>query len=236
MFRDGFSLVTLGAALCAGMLAPSLRAEPLKKQPSAVNKNPGSPSVQVEDLHPFTRFAYIPADSDLNSIRFENAKTLVIPTKITWTTDTDYCSELALFRDPGGSMECRRMRAGSHTTAYEITYTYRGQALASDEYGFGRSLFQVYFRPDELVSTLRSALANRKLSREEKASYFKVSTSRKQVQQLVIDEGNSALCDTVLLDGVWISADPNCRERIKYKVVTTPSDYVAVRIDPISPP
>ena len=236
MFRDGFSLVTLGAALCAGMLTPSLRAEPLKKQTSAVNKSPGSPSVQVEDRHPFTRFAYIPVDSDLNSIRFENAKTLEIPTKIRWTTDADYCSELTLFRDPGGSMECPRVRAGSFTTAYKITYTYRGQPLASDEYGFGRSLFQVYFQPDELVSTLRSALANRKLSREEKATYFKVSTFREHVQQLVIDEGNSAFCDTVLRDGVWIPAGPNCQDRIKYKVVTTPSDYVAVRIDPIPAP
>lgn len=133
-------------------------------------------------------------------------------------------------------MECPRRRTGSLTAAYEITYSYRGQGLASDEFGIGYFVFQVYFRPDELVSTLRRALVNRELSRTEKASYFKVTTSREHVQQVVIDEGKSALCDTVLLDGVWISADPNCQERIKYKVITTPSDYIAVRVDPVPAP
>ena len=61
MFRDAFALVTLGAALCGGLLSPSLRAEPLKKQAGAVNNHPGSLRVQVEDLRPFSRFAYIPA-------------------------------------------------------------------------------------------------------------------------------------------------------------------------------
>jgi len=192
--------------------------------------------VQAEDLHPFTRVVYISADTDLNTIRFEKANSVKLPTKITWTTDTDYCAELTLFRDPGGSMECPRRRTGSLTAAYELTYSYRGQGLASDEFGIGYFVFQVYFRPDELVSTLRRALVNRELSRTEKASYFKVTTSREHVQQVVIDEGKSALCDTVLLDGVWISADPNCQERIKYKVITTPSDYIAVRVDPVPAP
>ena len=133
-------------------------------------------------------------------------------------------------------MECPRRRAGSLTAAYEITYSYYGQELASDEFGIGYLVFQVYFRPDELVSTLRSGLANRKLSRAEKASYFRVTTSREHVQQVVIDEGKSRLCDTVLLDGVWISADPTCQQTVMYKVITTPSDYIAVRVDPVLAP
>lgn len=229
MFRDGVTLVTLGVALCGGLLSPSLRAEPLKKQTSVV-------SVQVEDLHPFTRFAYIPADTEMWTIRFEKANTVKVPTKITYTTDTNCRPELTLFRDPGGSMECPRMRAGSPTVAYEITYSYRGQELASDEFGLGYFLFQVYLRPNELVSTIRSALANRKLSRAEKASYFKITTSREQAKRVVIDEGQSAFCDKMLTDGVWTSIDPNCLERINYKVITTPSDYIAVRVDPVLAP
>jgi hypothetical protein len=236
MFRDAARLVTLGAVLCGGLLGPLLRAEPLKKQTSVVNNSPVSPSVQVEDLHPFTRLAYIPADTDMRTIRFEKVNTVKVPTKITYTTDTNYCAELAFLRDPGGSMECPRRRAGSLTTAYEVTYSYRGQPLASDEYGIGYLVFQVYFRPDELVSTLRSVLASRKLSRAEKASYFKVTTSREHVQQVVIDEGQSTLCDKMLVDGVWSNASPNCQERIKYMVITTPSDYIAVRVDPVPAP
>ena len=236
MFRHALSLVTFGAALCGGLLSLSLRAEPPKQQTSAVNNSPTSLSVQVEDLRPFTRFAYIPASSDLNTLRFEKAKAVELPTRITWTTDTDYCAELALIRDPGGSMECPRRRAGSLTAAYEITYSYYGQELASDEFGIGYLVFQVYFRPDELGSALRTALYNTKLSRAEKASYFKVTTSREYVKQVVIDEGKSALCGTVLLDGVWVSAEPNCRERIKYRVITAPADYIAVRVDPVAAP
>ena len=235
MFRDALTRVTLGAALCGGLLSPSLRAEPLEKQSRAAS-SPVSLGVQVEDLHSFTRLAYIPASSDLKTIRFEKAKIVELPTKVTWTTDTEYCAELAIFRDPGGSMECPRRRTGSLTAAYAITYSYRGQELASDEFAIGHLVFQVYFRPDELGSTLRSALANRGLSRAEKASYFKVTTSRENVQQVLIDTGKSALCDTVLLDGVWISAGPDCQERIEYKVITTPSDYIAVRVDPVPAP
>lgn len=236
MFRDTVRLVTFGAVLCGGLLSPFLHAGPLKKPTAALNNDPVSLKVQVEDLRPFTRLAYIPAGSELTTIRFEKAKTVEVPTQVTYTTDTNYCAELAFLRDPGGSMECPRRRAGSLTTAYEITYSYRGQELASDEYGFGYSLFQVYFRPGELVSTLRSALANKKLSRAEKASYFKVTASREHVRQVVIDEGKSTLCDTVLMDGVWTPASPNCQDRINYKVITTPSDYIAVRVDPIPAP
>jgi len=118
----------------------------------------------------------------------------------------------------------------------KITYSYHGQELASDEFGIGHFVFQVYLRPDELVSSLRNALANRKLNRAEKASYFKVSTFREYIQQVVIDEGKSTLCDTVLLDGVWISASPDCQERIKYKVISAPADYIAVRVGPVPAP
>lgn len=234
MFRDDFTLVTLGAVLCGGLLSSSLRAGPInKRQTSVVINEPSGLSVQVEDLRPFTRFAYIPAGSDLSTITFEKAKTVDVPTQIRYTTETNYCAELTLFRDPGGSMECPHRKAESPTTAYQVTYSYRGPELASDEYGLRHFLFQVYFRPDELVSAVRSALANRKLSRVEKASYFTVRTYREDLRQVVVDEGQSNFCDTTLVDGVWTRTDPNCQERINYKTLATPSEYITVRVDPI---
>ena len=233
MFRDGFTLVTLGAALCGGVLSTSLRAEPLHKQSSAVNNDAIGSRVQVEDLQPFTRVAYIPAGSDLITIRFEEAKKVDAPTKIRYTTDTNYCAEVMLFRDPGGSMECPSRETESPTAAYELTYSFRGQELASDEHGLSHFVFQVYFRPDELGSDVRRALSNRKLSRAEKASYFTVRTYREDVRQVVVDEGQSNFCDTKVLDGVWTRTDPNCQDRISYRTITTPSDYITVRVDPI---
>jgi hypothetical protein len=233
MFRDGFTLLTLGALLCGGLLSSSLHAEPLHKQPSGVNNALAGLRVQVEDQHPFTHFAYIPAGSDLTTIRFEKATTVEVPVKIRYTTDTNYCAELALFRDPGGSMECPSRKTESATTAYEVTYSFRGEELSSDEFGLRHSLFQVHFRPDELVSIVRNALSNRKLSRAEKASYFTVRTSRGYMRQVVIDEGQSNFCETTLRDALWTLADPNCQDRINYKTITTPSDYITVRVDPI---
>jgi len=78
MFREGLTLVSLGAALCGGLFSPSLRAEPLDKQ---THSAPIGLVVQVEDRYPFTHFAYIPAGSDLSSIRFEKAIMLVVTIK-----------------------------------------------------------------------------------------------------------------------------------------------------------
>jgi hypothetical protein len=52
MFRDGFTVVTLGAILCGALPGPSssLRAEPPQKQASAVDNNP---TVKAQDLDPF---------------------------------------------------------------------------------------------------------------------------------------------------------------------------------------
>jgi len=233
MFRDTVRLVTFGAVLCGGLLGPFLHAGPLKRPTGALNNDAVSLKVQVEDLRPFTRLAYIPAGSDLTTIRFEKATTVEVPVKIRYTTDTNYCAELALFRDPGGSMECPSRKTESATTAYEVTYSFRGEELSSDEFGLRHSLFQVHFRPDELVSIVRNALSNRKLSRAEKASYFTVRTSRGYMRQVVIDEGQSNFCETTLRDALWTLADPNCQDRINYKTITSPSDYITVRVDPI---
>jgi hypothetical protein len=232
MFQNRFALVILGAILCTGLLTSSVRSEPLNKRSRLVKNE--ELRVQVEDLHPFTRFAFIPADSDPRTIRFEAAKEIEVPTKIRYTTDLNYCANVTLFRDPGGSMECPFSVTESPTAAYEVIYSFGGQELASDEYGLRHFRFQVYFRPGELVSDVRSALSNRKLSRAEKGSYFTVTTSRGAVQQVVIDEAQSSLCNSIPVDANWVRTDPNCQERINYKTITTPSEYITVRVDPIA--
>jgi len=234
MFRHGFSSLTLGALLCGGLLGSCFRAQAADNETGVVTYDPSSLKVQVQDLHPFTHFALLPAGSDVRTIRFENAKTVEVATKIIYTTDTDYCAELA-FRDPGGSTYCQRMQTESPTAAYEITYSFRGQPLASDEYGNTHFTFHVYFRPEDLAPEVRNALSTRKLGRAETAGYFTVTTSRETIQRVVIDETRSNFCDAILRDGSWTLADPDCLDRISYKTITTPSDYISVRVDPVSP-
>jgi hypothetical protein len=234
MFRHGFTLVTLGALLCGGLLGSCFRAQAADNETGVVIDDPSSLKVQIEDLHPFTHFALIPVGSDVSTIRFENAKTVKVPTKIIYTRDRDYDAEVA-FRDPGGSMYYPRMQTESPTTAYEITYSFRGQLLASDEYGARYSVFHVYFRPNELAPEVRKALSARKLGRTETADYFTVKTSREAVQRVVIDETRSSFCDAIVRDGLWTQTDPDCLDRINYKTITTPSDYITVRVDPVWP-
>ena len=152
---------------------------------------------------------------------------------MTFETNANYCQEVELFRDPGGSMFCPQEKAGSPTTAYEATYSFDGLPMASDEFGGTYYLFHIYFRPEELASYVRNALKNRKLSRAEKATYFRVSTSRENVRRVVIDEEQSEFCETTHLFGHFHPIDRNCREKIVYKTITTPSDFIAVRVDPI---
>jgi hypothetical protein len=86
-------------------------------------------------------------------------------------------------------MYCPAKRGESPAPAYEVTYSFTGQPLASDEYGNGYSTyqFQVYFRPEELTLALRRTLSAGKPNRAELASYFKVTTARLPVQARVID-------------------------------------------------
>jgi hypothetical protein len=232
MFRDGFTVVTLGVILCGVPPGPSssLRAEPPEKQASAVGNNP---TVKAQDLDPFNRVAYIPASSDPSTIRFEKAKSVEVPTKIIYTADAHYCAELAMFREPGGSRHCPKGRKGSPTPAFEVTYSFHGPALASDEFGHTHSQFHILFRPDELSPQVQSALLDKKVSREQKASYFTVKTSRDYVPRVVIDEGQSRLCETThMIGGHWHPIDPTCKDEIVYKTVTKPSGYLKVKVDP----
>ncbi len=229
MFRNGVTLVTFGAVLCVELLGASLRATALDKQTDAIN----DPSrVRVEDVNPFTHSTYIPASTDPSTIRFEKAHQVKVTTRIRYTWDKEYCSELA-FREPGGSRVCPSVRTEARATAFEVTYSYLGQPLAAEEDGNRYFTFQVYFRPDELPPNVREAFAARKLSRKEAAGYFAVTTSRELVHHVAIDETGSRFCGATLRDGTWTQTDPNCQERIKFKSITTPSEYLAVKVDPV---
>ena len=195
--------------------------------------DPGSLKVKVEDLQPFTHVTYIPVGSDLNSIRFENVKVVAIPTQVRTTMDPHYCDQL-IYRDPGGSMFCPSSQFETPATAYKVTYSYRGAPLASDEYASDHFNFDVYFQPNELAPEVRKAVAEGNLNRADMAGYFTVKTSSLTRQALVMDPSQSRLCDRVLMDGVPTPASKSCQDQTQYKTVTTASDYVAVRVDPVS--
>jgi hypothetical protein len=184
-----------------------------------------------EPLQSFTHVARIPADFDTGSIRFQKAKIVQIPTTIEYTTNPEYCKDLA-FRDPGGSMYCSYARTGTPATAYELTFSVVGRPLASDEYGNRNFTFELYFRPDELASDVRWAISNGKRSRSDVAGSFKVSTTREPVRTIVVDETESHFCAGNYLDGSWTTSDAKCMDQVHYKAVTVPSDYITVRIDP----
>ena len=167
MRRCRYILVSLEAALCGGLLI-----SPAGSQ--AAGKNASTVKVQVAALYPYTHLAYIAAGTDLTTIRFENARLIHIPTKIRYSTDTRQCMQAA-FREPGGSMYCPYAETASPEAAYEITYSYHGPPLASDEHGQENFTFQVYFRPGELSPEARQAVAGKKPSRAKAAGYFRAT-------------------------------------------------------------
>jgi len=188
---------------------------------------------QIKDLHPFTHLASIPASSDQAKIKLEKVKATRVFTKERSAIDPTYCKDLP-FRDPGGSMYCPYTEDVSPAPAYEVTYSFKNQPLASDEYGNRYFTFQVHFRPEELSPGLRRALSIGKMKRSELATYFNVVTSRPPVRAAVIDEANSSFCDGNYIDGNWVQTDPACKDKVNFKTVTRPSDYITVQVDPVS--
>jgi hypothetical protein len=190
---------------------------------------------RIEDFDPFTHLASIPAGSDPASIRFEKVRATKVATERESTMDPGYCRDLQ-FRDPGGSAYCPSVREKSLSRAYEVTYSFTGQPLASDEYGNPHFTFQVYFRPEELPPALRTALSAGKVKRAEVAAYFRLATSRPPVSAVVLDEAHSSFCGGTYVDGNWIKKNPNCRDQVSFKTLSVPSDSIAVHVEPVSPP
>jgi len=226
MIQLKLSPVRLGVLLCGGLLVPSLpAAEPVEATATV-------PQAQTEDAHPFTHLAYIPANSELGTIRFEGIKRVNVPARIEHVADAHFCAELA-FSDPGGSLFCPYTRTESVTAAYAVTYSFTGQPMASDEFASRRFALEVYFRPDELAPEVLQAVSARKPDRTEMAGYFAVKTYREPVHRVVIDSARSSLCPGSYRDGVWTHNDQSCQDDIHYTAITTPSDSVTVRVDSV---
>lgn len=188
----------------------------------------------TQELRPFTHFSRIPADSDPATIRLEKVRSVRVPQLVQYTADAAYCRDMA-FRDPGGSMYCPERRTIGTAAAFEATYSYIGQPLASDEYpAAGRSTFQVYFRPDELASEVRAAIETGKWKATYLAEYFMLHTDPERVHRAVIDESQSKFCDGNFVDGNWTHTDRACRDQIAYTTATVLSGYLTVKVDPIS--
>jgi hypothetical protein len=178
--------------------------------------------------------AYIPQGSDVSSIRFEGIRRVEIATRTTSASDAAYCAQLQ-FRDPGGSMYCPQVKVESRATAFEVTYSFLGQPMASDEFGNGRFRFHVYFDPAELTSEMREMASARRAERKFAAEMFSVKISGEPVRRVVIDDRRSSFCDGNYIDGAWTHTDSKCVDRVEYRTISAPSDYVAVRIDAVQP-
>jgi hypothetical protein len=186
--------------------------------------------VEITDLQPFTHAAEIPVGSQTSSIRIEGIKLVKIATKRRTVTNEAYCNQP--WAEPGGSMFCQRTADESPVPAYRVTYSYRSQPLASDEYGNPHFDFSVYFRPDEISPRLRELVASGKVRRAELAELFDIATSRERVQEIVIDQAKSTLCDGNYVDGNWVHADRKCEDNIAYRRVSMPSSYIRVEVNP----
>lgn len=217
-----------GSLLWGGLLLSPLSAEDANTP--AVDKGT---TVQVKELAPFTHLAYVPVGSETGTIRFEKIKSVQVPTKVLYTADTRYCQEVAR-RGQGASSRCPEAQDEALVPAYEVTYSYQGEPMASDEYGGKSFTLHVYFRPDELAAALRQPRSARKQNRVDTAAYFVVSTYREPVQRVVVDESESTYCERGLLDGNWINRDENCMDAISYRKVTARSEYITVEIEPAS--
>jgi hypothetical protein len=188
----------------------------------------------VKELNPFTHVALIPAGADLNSIRLDHVKLVRVPTRVSYFANTAYCEEAAK-RDSGGSAACPATLLEAPVSAYEVTYSYTGEPLASDEYGNRNFSFSVYYRPEELSADLRQKLNASKVRRAEGEGLFEAKTSRESLQRSVHDEAASKFCEGNFADGAWVRTDRRCQDQIKSKTVVAEADYISVHVEPSAP-
>jgi hypothetical protein len=186
-------------------------------------------SSEALDLQPFTNVAYIPEDADPSSFHFESIKRVSIPTRSLSTADPRACDQAAL--EPGGSMFCPFVQFIAPAPAYRITFSFTGQPMASDEYANPHFTFSVYLHPEELSATVRRAVDERRLGRDEAASLFKLSTSRELVRRVALDEPNSTRCEGTYIDGSWTLRDQACEDKLAYRTVSAPSSFLTVKVD-----
>jgi hypothetical protein len=221
MFRLHQLSATLAIIMLGAMAAPA--------RPASTT---GRDAVEITDLQPFAHVAYLPAGSDLSSIKIESIKAVKEAAKRRSITIQQFCA--APWSEPGGSMYCQRTTDESSEPAYRVTFSYTGLPMASDEYGSRYFTFSVYLRPTEISPGLRDMLSAGKNSQARVAELFEIATSTDAIQQVVIDEANSTFCDGISVDGNWIHTNPACEDRIAYKKIVSPSPYITVRVDPAS--
>ena len=208
-----FAIITLGTtAITAGTLDSTRNGD----------------VVEITDLRQFTHVAEISVGSQTSSIRIEGIKLVKIATKRRTVTNEVYCNQP--WAEPGGSIFCQRTADESPVPAYRVTYSYRSQPMASDEYGNSDFTFSVYFRPDEISPSVRELVASGKIRRAELAELFDVAASRERVQEIVIDQARSALCDGNYVDGNWVHTDRKCEDNIAYRRVSMPTSYIRVEV------
>ncbi|MBV8843324.1 MAG: hypothetical protein JO307_10990 [Bryobacterales bacterium] len=173
--------------------------------------------------------AYIPAGSNLSTIKFEGVKMVTLASSA--ETVPDGRCEIAERSEPGGSMFCAPATAKTFERVYKVTYSYQGHALASDEYNNTHYTFSVYFRPEELSDAERRVLSIRKGGRADVAAMFEWTTSRDVQPSTVIDNSKSIMCQGTYVDGAWARSNVKCQDHVEFKTVAAPSDYVAVAVN-----
>jgi hypothetical protein len=187
-------------------------------------------NVKFVDLHPFTHTAYIPANADATTIRMTGVERTKVFTQLKQTFDMSDCDTLK-FRDPGGSMYCPSTEAVNPAPAYAVKYSFIGPPLASDEYNNRYFTFRVLFRSGELPASLERTLLGKKVNKAQMARDFKLTTLRENVPATVIDEAHSDFCAGHHFFG-FFHPEPNCVDKVVYKQVMVPSDYLTIRVDP----
>jgi len=190
---------------------------------------PAAVSTRVVPFAPFTHVATIPAEVDLSSIRFERVKLTRIPTQFVMTMDRRYCEDVVQ-RASGPSMFCPAFQSANRVHAYEVTYSYQGQPLASDEYGSRYFTFSVYFHPEQLAPATREAIARPRLSKADAGALFAFNSERPLVRKTMIVKAASKFCDAVVVDGYLEKADAKCEDRIVHETIAAPSTDILVRV------
>ena len=147
-------------------------------------------------------------------------------------TNPHYCDQT--WSEPAVPMSCPWITDESRVPAYRVTYSFRGQPMPSDDFGNTYFTFSVYFRPDEIDPGLRQALSARTISRTDASKYFKFTTSRDFIQQLVINEVKSTFCDENRNDGNWTHTRPKCESSVIYKQVSSAAPNITVKVEPTS--
>jgi len=217
--------MTAAAVLFGGLLFSPLRADE-SNNAIATARASGAPETQTEVLNPFSHSAQVPVQADLNSIRFEKLKMVKVATQVNYTG----CDGLG-FGEPPASVDCPHVQTGEFIAAYETTYSYKGEPLASDETANRDFSFSVYFRADELPQDVRRALSDKKLSRADLAGYFSVNTHRDLVRRTVIDPTQSHFCAGTYVDGAWTDANAGCQDVVSFTTTEVPSDLITVNVE-----